>query len=485
MQVGRQSWVVKIFRNKFKEAEQDLYSCKLIINCCGLDDVSLSVLKGVPPLPRFTHCFQPLKPLRDLPRRDRQIVILDEGAGLSEEDLCAFVGEGAKRILCTSRPEDISEKDLALWDDVWIKPLTPSVLRFRFQHVLREIQAEKDLWTAQNQLNQTIDPLPDLIWYKDLKGAHVKVNDAFCQVVGKTKEDVQGRGHYYIWGQVDEEHTKLEYACLKTDEEVIRERKTCVFDEELMGPEGPRRLKTYKTPLFDEDGTVIGTVGVARDMTKELKFQQQLLEIARQDALTGLASRWYFQNYMQAHQDEEHVACVYLDLDHFKEVNDTWGHQTGDAALAATAEMMQHNFPDAFIARLGGDEFMMVFLGDLSLEDLKGRVDQFIQDMAAYFHSSDRTKNLTVSGGITKTTESETGSAIDHLIHRSDLALYQAKHSGRACCVIYDPSMEKERRVSDKGAPGGVDRRKRLTPNWGTGCGPEGERDRRRRQDEK
>ncbi len=462
-----------------------MYSCELIINCCGLDDVSLSVLKGVAPLPRFIHRFQPLKPLGGLPRKDRQIVILDESASLSEEDLRASIEEGAKRILCTSRPKNLSEKELALWDDVWVKLLSPAMLRFRFQHILREIQAEKALWTAQNQLNQTIDPLPDLIWYKDLKGAYVKVNDAFCQLVGKTKEEVQGHGHYYVWRMPEGECAKDEYAWPETDKEVIRQGRTCVFDEEVRGQEDLRRLKTYKTPLFDEDGTIIGIVSVARDMTKELKFQQQILEIARQDALTGLASRWYFQNYMQAHQDEEHVACVYLDLDHFKEVNDTWGHQTGDAALAATAEMMQHNFPDAFIARLGGDEFMMVFLGDLSLEDLKGRVDQFIQDMAAYFHSSDRTKNLTVSGGITKTTESETGSAIDHLIHRSDLALYQAKHSGRACCVIYNPSMEKERRVSDKGAPGGVDRRKRLTPNWGTGHGPEGDQDRRKKQDER
>lgn len=460
-----------------------MYSCKLIISCYGLDDVSLSVLKGVAPLPRFIHYFQPLKPLGGLPRRDRQIVILDESAGLSEGDLCASIDGGAKRILCTSCPKNLSEKDLALWDDVWVKPLSPAMLRFRFQRILREIQAEKDLWTAQNQLNQTIDPLPDLIWYKDLKGAHVKVNDAFCQLVGKTKEEIQGRGHYYIWRMPEDEGAKDEYACPETDKEVIRQGKTCVFDEEVRGPEGLRRLKTYKTPIFDEDGTIIGTVSVARDMTKELKFQQQLLEIARQDALTGLASRWYFQNYMQSHQDEEHVICVYLDLDHFKEVNDTWGHQTGDAALAATAEMMQHTFPDAFIARLGGDEFMMVFFGDLSLEDLKGRVDQFIQDMAAYFHSSDKMANLTISGGITKTTESETGSAIDHLIHRSDLALYQAKHSGRACCVIYNPSMEKERRVSDRGAPGGVDRRKRLTPNWGTGRGPEGDQDRRKKQD--
>ena len=79
-----------------------MYSCELIINCCGLDDVSLSVLKGVAPLPRFIHRFQPLKPLGGLPRKDRQIVILDESASLSEEDLRASIEEGAKRILCTS-----------------------------------------------------------------------------------------------------------------------------------------------------------------------------------------------------------------------------------------------------------------------------------------------------------------------------------------------------------------------------------------------
>ena len=106
-----------------------------------------------------------------------------------------------------------------------------------------------------------------MIWFKDLRGAHCKVNDSFCLAVGKEKKDVEGRGHYAIWDIEPEEYAQGEYICLESEEVVIESGKTCLFDECVKTKEGLRQFKTYKSPIRDEQGTIIGTVGVAHDVT--------------------------------------------------------------------------------------------------------------------------------------------------------------------------------------------------------------------------
>lgn len=103
--------------------------------------------------------------------------------------------------------------------------------------------------------------------YKDTRGAHLKVNNAFCNAVGKTKKDIQGRGHYYIWDIEPEDYAVGEYICLESEEVVLQSRETCVFDEKVKSRLGMRQFKTYKSPLFDEDGELMGTVGIAHDVT--------------------------------------------------------------------------------------------------------------------------------------------------------------------------------------------------------------------------
>ncbi|MEI3479811.1 MAG: PAS domain-containing protein [Bilophila sp.] len=127
-------------------------------------------------------------------------------------------------------------------------------------------------------LNTTIDSIPNLVWFKDVGGAHLKVNDAFCDAVGKTKRQIEGRGHYYIWDLKKEEYEKGEYVCLETDDTVLEKGRTCLFDEMVKSRRGMLQFKTYKSPLFDEDGAIMGTVGIAHDVTA-LKNMDVELEI--------------------------------------------------------------------------------------------------------------------------------------------------------------------------------------------------------------
>lgn len=175
--------------------------------------------------------------------------------------------------------------------------------------------------------------------------------------------------------------------------------------------------------------------------TEAVKYQKRLLEMAQQDYLTGLATRWYLHEYAEARKNEPDITCIYFDLDNFKLINDTYGHQEGDRALAATGEMMQQEFPDGFCARMGGDEFMIVIPGRNSAQEIYDRVNAFMRTLLDYYSTVKTMKSLSVSAGISQKIDGEEKS-IDQLIHESDIALYEAKNSGRACCKIYSSLME-------------------------------------------
>ena len=425
-----------------------MYSCELTIQTVGLDADAVEQMKAVPPLERFTHTFQAfdsIDALMESARKSGERVLIFNEATDMDATVRFLDGQLPSRrirtILCAKDISNLTEETLARLYDVWLTPLTPASVGFYFRRLQKQLKEEKDFWLSRTWLDQTIDPLPDIIWFKDMKGAHLKVNDAFCKMVNKTKEDIQGRGHYYIWGLTKEEYEKGEFVCLETEREVQRLGRTCVFDEQVKSSDGMHQLKTYKTPVFDEEGRIIGTVGVARDVTLERAYEQQILEMARQDCLTGLATRWYLQEYVEQNKDEKHITCIYFDLDHFKEVNDTYGHQVGDEALAATAELLQQEFSDGFIARLGGDEFMVVLLGKRGIGNTEARVNAFLARLMDYYWPKATMRHLSISAGIAQT-DPAAAKSIDQLIHESDRALYRAKNAGRACCRVYDPSME-------------------------------------------
>ncbi len=131
----------------------------------------------------------------------------------------------------------------------------------------------KDFWQTGQYFDATINHIPNLIWYKDKAGIHEKVNDSFCRTVNKTKEQVEGRGHAYIW-DVEQDDP----ACIESEREVMTKKETCISEEVIKTKDGTRTLTTYKSPLYDLDGSVMGTVGVAIDITQERLYEQEILQ---------------------------------------------------------------------------------------------------------------------------------------------------------------------------------------------------------------
>ncbi len=146
-------------------------------------------------------------------------------------------------------------------------------IRFRFLRWQQTCKMSKDFWQTSHYLEATINNIPNLIWYKDKDGVHEKVNDSFCRTVNKSKQQVEGQRHAYIW-DVEQDDP----ACIESEHQVMSKRHTFVSEEIIKTGEGMRTLMTYKSPLYNLDESVMGTVGVAIDVTQERAYEQELIK---------------------------------------------------------------------------------------------------------------------------------------------------------------------------------------------------------------
>ena len=264
-----------------------MYFKTLNILICSADRELEGLLQQVKPLDRFGHNFRTISNQGDLVEEqlgdscpDADIIILDVAAGQIPANLPYLCATLHPRFVYCERPERgflTRPEQVELFQAIWTFPLTPERVRLYFSLLLQELKAKYDVRLNRQCLETTIDSLPDLIWFKDTRGAHLKVNRSFCKLVGKTKEQCRGRGHYYIWDMDAEEYAQGEYVCLESEEVVMQAKRTCIFDEKLKGLNGRMlQFRTYKSPILDEDGKVIGTMGVARDVSDLHKLSQEL-----------------------------------------------------------------------------------------------------------------------------------------------------------------------------------------------------------------
>jgi diguanylate cyclase (GGDEF)-like protein/PAS domain S-box-containing protein len=180
-------------------------------------------------------------------------------------------GERVVFLTCASDIQKIDSETLSMVDDLWIMPECQindeSLIKVYFSKLLKNMKDRFDRRRMEICFRTVIDSLPDLVWFKDNDGAHLIVNDEFCSVVEKTKKQIYKRHHNYIWDVPEDDYENGEAVCRQSEEVVIRERKTCQFEEKITTKDGMRQLVTYKSPLIDYDGSIFGTCGMGHDIT--------------------------------------------------------------------------------------------------------------------------------------------------------------------------------------------------------------------------
>ncbi len=211
---------------------------------------------------------------------------------------------------------------------------------------------------------------------------------------------------------------------------------------ELHDANGARSFQVTSSPIVDDNHALLGYAVVLSDISLRKQAERKLEALARTDGLTGVWNRRYFYElaeaeFSRARRYARRLAVMMLDVDHFKRINDTYGHALGDQALKFVAARCGNHFRDTDIfARYGGEEFVCL-LEEIDPEDARRTAERIRQDIAQTpTPAGNQTLNLTISIGLAFLDE-DGPILLNELVKRADRALYQAKEDGRNCVRVW------------------------------------------------
>jgi diguanylate cyclase (GGDEF)-like protein/PAS domain S-box-containing protein len=291
---------------------------------------------------------------------------------------------------------------------------------------------------TKNYLNTVLNSLSDAVLVTSLDGIVKSCNAAARRLLGHTEEDLIGRA---LVGFIDEAHRggfDLSHCATEARETVLRTASGQTIPVSMAG-----------SAITSEDPQFQGNIYVARNITERKRAERRIRYLARYDTLTKMPNRMQFQHLLQqaiarARRNQRSLALLYLDLDRFKEVNDTFGHAAGDRTLEILSERLTRNLSkEAVIGRLAGDEFAM-FIDDLpSGSDNRAALGSLartlLDEISRAFYVNQQEVYLTASAGIA-ICPYDAENVID-LIRNADAAMYHSKQNGGNSCAFYVPSM--------------------------------------------
>jgi polar amino acid transport system substrate-binding protein len=314
--------------------------------------------------------------------------------------------------------------------------------------VTRQRHSDEALQNERRLLRLLIDNLPDPVYVKDTWGRKVLVNRAYQQA---EEAGQRYKGSSPREGQDIPEGTFLsgtdDEALIRSGESVIN-REECLPDQD--GQE--KWFLTSKIPLRETDGSVNGLIGISRDVTERKRLEERLTRMAHYDILTGLPSRTLFLEratigLAQARRSGALCAVFFIDLDHFKTVNDTLGHSVGDELLKDTAAKLMACVRDCdTVARLGGDEFTIFLPGLEQVNKAYAIAERIRSQFNVPRLIAGNELFITASVGIAMCPED--GENMETLMKNADTAMYGAKDAGRNTYCFFDRLMN-QRAVDD------------------------------------
>ena len=319
-------------------------------------------------------------------------------------------------------------------------------------HVLtQEMEDRKKVENALRQSEQRYrlitENSTDVIWTIDMEGNFTFMSPAVKHLLGYSPEELIESGIQLVLTP-----ESLEIAGKAIGEELDRvNRPGAVLAQsrntelEQMRKDGTTVWTEVNTCfLRDDNRNIVGVLGVTRDITERRKSEQDLIHMAYHDALTGLHNRKAFIEYLEnevryAQRYQSGLGLLFFDLNKFKQVNDTFGHEIGDRLLIGVAERLTRVVRETdLVARLGGDEFTILLKNpDVVFPEIVAR--RIAEDLSRPFEFGDVIVNF-VSASIGIASFPDDGTSAEALMKNADLAMYKAK-KGAIDCVRYSETL--------------------------------------------
>lgn len=333
------------------------------------------------------------------------------------------------------------------WVEAWManKTTDPQIggIVTNLRDVTSRVESDRALQESQERYRAIVETAQEGIWLTDPHGRTLYANQTMADIVGQPLEELYDRR---VPDLLDADAAAMVSRRLLERQAVGTEE----YELELQHPDGTsRRLKVCGSPLRDGEGGFVGSLGMVSDITELKRVERELRRQALYDHLTGLPNRSLLKDRLEQAEDRharavtESVTVLFLDVDHFKLVNDSVGHAAGDQLLAQLAARLRAAaLPGETVARFGGDEFVVLVEGVTTFEAhaLAGRM---LASLDAPFDISGRTVHVTASVGIASTAVC----AAEELLQAADAAMYMAKRRGCGEAQMFDASLAAEART--------------------------------------
>jgi len=309
----------------------------------------------------------------------------------------------------------------------------------------RQMHAERSLKLSEERWKFALEGAGDGVWDWNMQTNEVFRSARWKEIYGYTKDEI---------GTTAEDGRKLmhpdDLPHAIDDIYAYLEGKTSLFVSEfrLLCKDGSWKWTLSRGMVVSRsaDGKPLRMIGTHTDITARKEAEAQIMRLAHFDGITGLPNRVLFidrfkQELKKAHRSNQSLTLMYLDLDRFKEVNDTLGHDMGDLLLKETAQRLVGCVREVdTVARLGGDEFTLLLNG-LDNQAVTDRIAQKVLDrLAQPFHIGSELVYLSTSIGIS--IYPDDGSDVEGLLKNADQAMYVAKQNGRNRYHYFTPVMQ-------------------------------------------
>jgi diguanylate cyclase (GGDEF)-like protein/PAS domain S-box-containing protein len=300
---------------------------------------------------------------------------------------------------------------------------TVTIRLWRIQ-IRNKRRAEEALRQSEEKFRKLIDTSPDAIALVDEEGRFLTVNPSMAERFGLSRQGLEGRSHFEVLPR------DLAELHLAKGREAIETKELVYFEEDR----GKRSFQNYYVPVFRHGGQRSFQV-ISKDISGQKEMEQRLKDMSLYDASTKLYSRSFFEEEMKRLGDGRHcpLGIIVCDIDGLKLINDTLGHDEGDALLKAAADILRNCFRTSdIVARIGGDEFA-VLLPQSDEASISACCRRIRKEMEA---SNERDAELRLSISIGYALEETPPVDMNELFKRADNAMYKEKlqksHSSRS-----------------------------------------------------
>lgn len=276
----------------------------------------------------------------------------------------------------------------------------------------------------------------------DAERRFIAVNNRFCEITGYSEDEALGQSPTMLTsGSHDEGFYKEFYETLYDTgiwEGVI-------YNKAKSGHSYPQDLRAVALFLNDESSRPDGYIGIFENIESRVRHEMDLKDASETDPLTGLMNRNGFNSTMEqlfaeAERNGYTLTLIYIDMDRFKQLNDTHGHSYGDEMLRVLSGRLRHIMKsDDILARLGGDEFVVLLEGELTEAMLESILNKLLRHLGEPYRIFDTLHDSSASLGVARYPNDAL--SIDGLIQAADAAMYQAKKNGRNCYQFFDKNV--------------------------------------------